>query len=162
MRVDTTTEFGTGAGMDAAAAGPQPTPTINADLVQRLGGFTTLCEGLDYAAQGQTGMNFYGPRGQLEESMSYRSLRKRAIETAHRLINAGVKPGERVAVVAETGADFITVFFGCQYAGIIPCPLPYSMYISSHEDLCEPGGGHARERPCHGRGDHARPRAAGS
>lgn len=119
--------------MDAAAAGPQPTPTINADLVQRLGGFTTLCEGLDYAAQGQTGMNFYGPRGQLEESMSYRSLRKRAIETAHRLLNAGVKPGERVAVVAETGADFITVFFGCQYAGIIPCPLPYSMYIGGHD-----------------------------
>jgi fatty-acyl-CoA synthase len=119
--------------MDAAAADPQPTPTINAELVQRLGGFTTLCEGLDYAAQGQTGMNFYGPRGQLEESMSYRSLRKRAIETAHRLLNAGIKPGDRVAVVAETGADFITVFFGCQYAGIVPCPLPYSMYIGGHD-----------------------------
>jgi fatty-acyl-CoA synthase len=133
VRIDTTTEIGTGAGMDASAAGPQLTPTINAELVQRLGGFTTLCEGLDYAAQGQTGMNFYGARGQLEESMSYRALRKRAIETAHRLLNAGVKPGDRVAVVAETGTDFMTVFFGCQYAGVVPCPLPYSMYIGGHE-----------------------------
>ena len=76
--------------MDVSAAGPQLTPTINAELVQRLGGFTTLCEGLDYAAQGQTGMNFYGPRGQLEVSLPYRTLRKRAIEVAHRLVNAGV------------------------------------------------------------------------
>ena len=119
--------------MDVSAAGPQLTPTINAELVQRLGGFTTLCEGLDYAAQGQTGMNFYGPRGQLEVSLSYKALRKRAIETAHRLVNAGVKRGDRVAVVAETGPEFMAVFFGCQYAGIVPCPLPYSMYIGGHE-----------------------------
>ncbi len=133
MRVETTSEIGTGAGADMRSAGPHLTPTINTELVQRLGGFTTLCEGLDYAAQGRTGMNFYGPRGQLDESMSYRSLRKRSIAVAHRLVNAGVKPGDRVAVVAETGADFMSVFFGCQYAGVIPCPLPYSMYIGGHE-----------------------------
>jgi fatty-acyl-CoA synthase len=132
VRVDTTSEIGSGAGAPVAS-GPQLTPTVNTELVQRLGGFTTLCEGLDYAAQGRTGMNFYGPRGQLAESMSYKALRKRAIEAAHRLVNAGVKPGERVAVVAETGADFMAVFFGCQYAGIVPCPLPYSMYIGGHE-----------------------------
>jgi fatty-acyl-CoA synthase len=112
---------------------PEGTPTINTNLVQRLGGFTTLCEGLDYAAQGETGMNFYGPRGQLAESVPYHQLRKRAIAAAHQLVNAGIKPGERVGVVAETGAEFMVVFFGCQYAGMVPCPLPYSMYIGGRE-----------------------------
>ncbi|MGB5212517.1 MAG: fatty acyl-AMP ligase [Anderseniella sp.] len=133
MRVDTTTEIGTGAGAEICPFTPAGTPTINTDLVQRLGGFTTLCEGLDYAAQGQTGMNFYGPRGQLDESVTYHQLRKRAIAAAHQLVNAGIKPGERVGVVAETGADFMVVFFGCQYAGMVPCPLPYSMYIGGRE-----------------------------
>ncbi len=133
MRVDTTTEIGTGSGAEVLPFTPAGTPTINTDLVQRLGGFTTLCEGLDYAAQGQTGMNFYGPRGQLAESVSYHQLRKRAVAAAHRLVNAGIKPGERVAVVAETGAEFMVVFFGCQYAGMVPCPLPYSMYIGGRE-----------------------------
>ena len=133
MRVDTTAETGTGAGVEVRPDSQLGTPTINTDLVQRLGGFTTLSEGLDYAAQGQTGMNFYGPRGSLDEAVSYRQLRTRAIAAAHRLLNAGIKPGERVAVVAETGAEFMVVFFGCQYAGLIPCPLPYSMYIGGRE-----------------------------
>ena len=133
MRVDTTTEIGTGAGAELHQFTPEGTATINTDLVQRLGGFTTLCEGLDYAAQGETGMNFFGPRGQLAESMSYRQLRKRAVAAAHQLLNAGIKPGERVGVVAETGAEFMVVFFGCQYAGMVPCPLPYSMYIGGRE-----------------------------
>jgi fatty-acyl-CoA synthase len=124
---------GTGAGAEARPAELEGTPTINTDLVQRLGGFTTLCEGLDYAAQGETGMNFYGPRGALDESLPYRQLRKRAIAAAHRLVNAGIKPGERVVVVAETGADFMVVFFACQYAGMVPCPVPYSMYIGGRE-----------------------------
>ncbi|MGB7206217.1 MAG: fatty acyl-AMP ligase [Anderseniella sp.] len=133
MRVDTTTEIGSGAGGETSRLPVSGTPTINSDLVQRLGGFTTLCEGLDYAAQGQTGMNFYGPRGLLDESVPYYQLRKRAIACANKLVNAGIKPGERVAIVAETGADFIVTFFGCQYAGLVPCPLPYSMYIGGRE-----------------------------
>ena len=42
-----------------------PTPTTNATLAFRTGGFSTLVEGLDYAAAGDTGMNFYSPRGDL-------------------------------------------------------------------------------------------------
>lgn len=133
VRVDTTTEIGTGAGAEFRQFTPEGTPTINTDLVQRLGGFTTLCEGLDYAAQGETGMNFFGSRGLLAETMPYSQLRKRAVAAAHQLVNAGIRPGERVGVVAETGAEFMVVFFGCQYAGLVPCPLPYSMFIGGRE-----------------------------
>ena len=36
--------------------------------------FGSLVEGLEYAARGETGFNFYSPRGQLEHVMSFRDL----------------------------------------------------------------------------------------
>jgi fatty-acyl-CoA synthase len=106
-----------------------PTPRNEGQLAQRLGGFSTIAEALDYAAQGKTGFNFYGGKGQLSHVLPYADLRHRAIATARKLISAGIKRGQRVAIVAETGPEFMSVFFGCQYAGVVPAPVPYSMYI---------------------------------
>jgi fatty-acyl-CoA synthase len=110
-----------------------PTPKGDGSLPQRLGGFSTIAEALDYAAKGKTGFNFYGGRGQLSSVITYEDLRHRAISTARKLLSAGLKPGQRVAVVAETGPDFMSVFFGCQYAGLLPAPVPYSMYIGGKD-----------------------------
>jgi fatty-acyl-CoA synthase len=109
------------------------TPRQNANLPQRLGGFPTIAGALDYAAHGETGFNFYGGRGALSQTLSYAALRHRALSTARKLLAAGLKRGDRVAVVAETGPDFMAVFFGCQYAGLIPAPVPYSMYIGGKD-----------------------------
>ena len=43
---------------------------------------------------------------------------------AGRLLARGLKPGDRVAVVAETDADFPRVLMGCLYARLVPCPVP--------------------------------------
>lgn len=111
----------------------KPAPHRNPVLAKVLGGFATLTAGLDYAARGVTGFNFYSPRGQLEHVLSYRELRLSALQTARKLLATGLKRGERVAVVAETSPDFMAVFFGCQYAGLVPCPMPYSMYIGGRD-----------------------------
>ncbi len=111
----------------------RPTPHQNPVLAKVLGGFATLTAGLDYAARGVTGFNFYSSRGQLEHVLPYRELRTRAIATARKLLTTGLKRGERVAIVAETSPDFMAVFFGCQYAGLVPCPMPYSMYIGGKD-----------------------------
>ena len=100
------------------------TPTTNRVLPFRTGGFATLAEGLDYAARGETGCNFYSPRGELEVALSYRELRERALDLAARLPAARLRRGDRVAIVAETTPDFLIFFFACQYAGMIPVPLP--------------------------------------
>ena len=54
------------------------TPRCNRDLPQVLGGFRSLAEGLDYAARGATGFNFYSPRGALQHVLPYAELRRRA------------------------------------------------------------------------------------
>ncbi len=118
---------------DAEAPDLVRTPRANRDLARRLGDFQTLAEGLDYAAQGVTGFNFYSGRGALQHVQPYSLLRKQALSTARKLLSLGLKRGDRVAVVAETGPDFMAVFFGCQYAGLIPCPMPYTLYMGGRD-----------------------------
>jgi fatty-acyl-CoA synthase len=109
------------------------TPTSNRDLPQKVGGFGTLTESLDYAARGLTGFNFYSGRGALEHVLPYTELRAKALITARKLLSLGLHRMDRVAIVAETGPEFMITFFACQYAGLVPCPIPYSMYIGGRE-----------------------------
>jgi fatty-acyl-CoA synthase len=105
------------------------TPSGNPDLPQRLADFSSLAEGLDYAARGVTGYNFYSSKGSLQHVLTYAQLRDDASAAGRRLISLGLARLSRVAVIAETGPEFMAIFFGCQYAGLVACPLPYSMYI---------------------------------
>lgn len=100
-----------------------PTPT-ESGLKRRLGEFASLAEALDYAAQGQSGINFYSAKGVLLESLPYSLLQEQAKETAGKLLTLGLKKGDRVAVIAESDSDFSRIFFACQYAGLIPAPMP--------------------------------------
>jgi len=111
------------------------TPTVRANktLPQNLGKFETLLEGLEYAARGETGFNFYSPRGALQYVVPFKDLHKRAVETAARLQSLNLKRGDRVAIVAVTSPDFMATFFACQYVGLIPCPMPCSMNIGGKE-----------------------------
>ena len=44
-----------------------------------------------------------------------------------------MKPGERVALVAENDGDFIRAFFACQYAALVPVPLPLPTAFAGSE-----------------------------
>jgi fatty-acyl-CoA synthase len=113
-----------------------PTPTAP-DRPFREGGFATLTEALDFAAQGPTGLTLYGLRGELIEALPYATLRERARSMAARLLAAGLKPLDRVGLVADTDADFITAFFACQYARITPAPLPLPAPLGGRDAYVE-------------------------
>jgi len=89
-----------------------------------LADFSTSKEALEYAALSRAGFNFYSGRGELIDVLSYRALRDQAESLARRLLRAGLRPGERVAIIAETSADFVRAFFASQYAALVPVPLP--------------------------------------
>jgi fatty-acyl-CoA synthase len=101
-----------------------PTPSLNATLPIRPADFGTMVEALDYAAGGDTGINFYSGKGDLIEALTYQNLRDQAKQLAHRLLNAGLQRGDRVALIAESDGDFARSFFACQYAGLVPAPMP--------------------------------------
>ncbi|HHL43390.1 MAG TPA: fatty acyl-AMP ligase, partial [Hellea balneolensis] len=83
----------------------------------------TLIDGLEYAARCDTGFNFYSGRGDLKASLSYRELRERAIEMAYHIV-AMTDQGDRIGLLAVTSPEFAVIFMACQYAGVIPAPLP--------------------------------------
>ncbi len=100
-------------------------PTPNEDtLPRRIADFATFGEALDYAASGIRGLNFHDPRGTLIRPYPFAELRADARKMAWRLIARGVKPGDRIALVAETGPYFAALFCGAIYAGAWPVPLP--------------------------------------
>jgi fatty-acyl-CoA synthase len=111
--------------------GAESTPTVH-NLPFRAADFTTLAEALDYAAQGETGANFYTGRGELYASLPYATLRKEARVLGRKLLGMGLQKGDRVALVAETSPDFLRFFFACQYAGLVPVSLPASVNLGGH------------------------------
>lgn len=126
-----------------------PTPT-ESGLKRRFGDFTSLSKALDYAAQGKSGINFYSAKGVLLESLSYTHLQQQAKQVAQKLLTLGLKKGDRLAIVAESDSDFTRIFFGCQYAGLIPAPMPLpvafagkSSYINTLRGMIQNSGAQA-------------------
>ncbi len=113
-----------------------PTPTApqrplrNAD-------FATLLEALEFAAQGPTGLNLYSLRGELVRAWPYAEVASEAEALARSMLAAGLEPGDRVALIAETNDEFIRAFFACQYAGLIPAPLPLPAPLGGREAYVE-------------------------
>lgn len=67
------------------------TPSEN--TIPLRGEFPTLVEALDYAAEGQTGINFYSGKGELAVALPYALLRSRARSLARKLLSLGLPGG---------------------------------------------------------------------
>ncbi len=117
---------------DGAPEAAAPTPSCNETLPFRNGGFATIVDALEYAAEGETGYNFFNLRGDVTARLAYADLRDRAKALAERLGHR-YERNARVAIVAETSPDFITAFFACQYAGLAPAPMPMPVNLGGKD-----------------------------
>ncbi len=113
-----------------------PTP-IDCDLPRRNADFDTFGDALDYAAKSLRGFNFHDPRGRLIHPYPFSELREDALAMAYRLIASGIKPGDRIALIAETGPDFAALFCGTIYAGAWPVPLPLPTSFGGKENYID-------------------------
>lgn len=100
------------------------TPTLDPSLDRRYSDFDTLVDAIEYAAKGVRGANFYNARGDVIESITWAEVRDRAEIIGRRLVGIGFQKGDRIALIAETSANFVAFFVGCQYASVLPVPLP--------------------------------------
>ncbi len=113
-------------------------PTATSDgLPRRFSDFDTLGDALDYAARGTRGLNFHDPRGNLARAYPYSEMRDDALAMARRMVAYGLKPHDRVALIAETGAEFAALFFACIYAGAWPVPLPLPTSFGARESYID-------------------------
>lgn len=112
------------------------TPNLCA-LPRRFSDFATFGDALDYAAQGSRGLNFHDPRGNLTRAYPFAELREDALAMARRLVARGIQPGDRIALIAETGPDFAALFCGAIYAGAWPVPLPLPTSFGGKENYID-------------------------
>jgi acyl-CoA synthetase (AMP-forming)/AMP-acid ligase II len=82
----------------------------------------TLQSALEQAARSRWGLCFLDAQ-ERETELSFTALYERAQRAAGALRDLGVGPGDRVAIVLPTGADFMDAFFGAVLAGAVPVPL---------------------------------------
>jgi len=109
----------------------KPTPA-NTNLPIKIKPYTNLVDALEYAAEGDTGFNFYDGRGHLSAVLTYSDLRDEARVIARQLLSLGCERGARVGIIAETEPMFHRFFFACQYAGLIPVALPAGIQLGAH------------------------------
>lgn len=95
--------------------------------------YPSLATALDAAALKDTGYNFYGAKGELEHELPYKVLREDAISLAKKLSSLGLPRGSRMAIVADTHPLFHRYFFACQYAGLIPVPVPAALQLGGSD-----------------------------
>jgi acyl-CoA synthetase (AMP-forming)/AMP-acid ligase II len=82
----------------------------------------TVNAALARAASSRHGLVFVDAH-EREQAMPWSEVRERARRVAGALAERGVRPGDRVAMVLPTGADFMDAFFGTLLAGAVPVPL---------------------------------------
>ena len=112
----------------------QPTPTLRGNIM-RYADFDTLCDGLDYAATCDTGFNYFDGKAKLKTILSYSELREKAVALAKKLVLFADKDA-RIGLAAVSTPEFAIIFMACQYAGLVPAPLPLPVTLggrSSYE-----------------------------
>lgn len=104
------------------------TPTINSIPI-RHGDFATTTEALAYAAQGEAGFNFFNVFGQLNAVLTYKQLQQQSRQAARYLQQQNFSRYDRLIFIAETTPEFLILFYACQYAGLIPCPIAFNVNL---------------------------------
>src|SRR5947209_3869203 len=69
----------------------------------------------------------------LAMAYSFAELHVDAQQHARRFITLGIKRGDRIGIIAETGPEFAACFFGAIYAGAWPVPMPLPTSFGGRE-----------------------------
>jgi amino acid adenylation domain-containing protein len=97
----------------------------------------TLVEALEATAREapDRGVVHVSPAGNSEHFQSYAALAQQGQNVARRLWARGFRPGDRLIFVVESSQSFLSAFWGCIYAGVVPTPLcpPYGPAADSME-----------------------------
>ena len=127
----------TTAGAGAETPAPSGTPMVagtKADYPPEA--VATLTGLLDWrvATHGErVHITLYGEE-ERSEDITYRMLQEEAKALAAGLLDHGMGPGDKVAIMLPTGRGFFAAFYGALYAGCVPVPLYPPVRPSQIED----------------------------
>jgi acyl carrier protein len=124
----------------AAGHAPQAADRTVASLQQSSGvrppaEAQTLVEALEYHVERQPDrLTVFLYEDRHEKPITYRELWEGSLRYAAHLSEAGLSPGQTVAIMLPTGADYLFCFYGVLLAGGIPVPLYPPARLTTIED----------------------------
>ncbi len=124
----------------SAGQAPQAADTSVASLAQGAGirppeAAQTLAEALEYHVERQPErLTVFLYEDKQETKISYRKLWEESLRYAAHLAEAGLQPGQTVAIMLPTSADYLYCFYGVLLAGGVPVPLYPPARLSTIED----------------------------
>jgi acyl-CoA synthetase (AMP-forming)/AMP-acid ligase II len=83
----------------------------------------TLPKALAAAARGGGGYEYLAENGQPASKQPFSQLLDDALLVAGGLREAGLQPGETIALIVPDAREFLTTFLGAACAGLVPAPL---------------------------------------
>jgi 1-acyl-sn-glycerol-3-phosphate acyltransferase len=124
----------------AQGQAPQVADASVASLVQSEGvrpptHAQTLTEALEYHVEKQPDrLSVFLYEEQKEVPITYRNLYEGALRYAARLAEAGLQPGQMVAIMLPTSKEYLFAFYGTLFAGGVPVPLYPPARLTTIED----------------------------
>jgi fatty-acyl-CoA synthase len=83
----------------------------------------TLPKALTVAARGGGGFEYLAEDGQPSSTQPFSRLLEEALSVAGGLREAGLEPGDTIALIVPEAREFLTTFLGAACAGLVPAPL---------------------------------------
>src|SRR5450759_2956620 len=83
----------------------------------------TLPEAVCAAARTGGGYGYLAEDGRTASRQSFAELLDDALSIGGGLHDAGLRPGETIALIVPEARDFLTTFLGAVCAGLVPAPL---------------------------------------
>ena len=123
------------AGQAPASADRTVASLVQAEGVRPPDHARTLTEALEYHVERQPErltVHLYDEAG--EQPLSYRALYDGALAYAAKLADAGLAPGQTVAIMLPTSKEYLFCFYGTLLAGGIPVPLYPPARLTTIED----------------------------
>lgn len=119
------TNLRSAAGVGGAPASILPSPALRPDLEQEIRRAETLTEVLRLRGRGEPGrthIQLYEENDELR-TITFGELYERSSVVAAELMRRGLEPGQTVAIMLPTCAEFFWTFAGILLAGGIPVPI---------------------------------------
>jgi acyl carrier protein len=124
-----------GAGQAPHAADKSVASLVQSEGVRAPTHAQTLTEALEYHVEKQPDrLTVFLYEEQKEVPLTYRALYDGALSYAARLAEAGLQPGQMVAIMLPTSKEYLFSFYGTLLAGGVPVPLYPPARLTTIED----------------------------
>jgi 1-acyl-sn-glycerol-3-phosphate acyltransferase len=106
----------------SSVSGPLVVPSVRLTVSEAASTLVDVLRGYGEAVPDRVHVRILGETG-VEDELSYGSLNREAARAAAGLLDHGLAPGDKIAIMLPTGRSYFVIFMGALMAGAVPVPI---------------------------------------